>query len=1482
MSATDGTRQSDRFPAALAAPGFQADELRLPELLSMSAGFADCIRFADLNGQLSETWAGIFDADEALLIAGILSFDRSAQSAYLLEDFEATPSRQLVEELAVLTRQFELWRAKLEAIDQPAARAVRTFMSDMTNGHLRQELQSAWPLIHALPEQPAASGAAKAGRFPVLSIAERERVRGQLAAIGNAIARVQDVARNQFEMSLQNRAHDPAAAMLLAFMQLYRSVQARFNRFTQRHVEFYYGDCLLARRRPAIADRAFLVLARDPRFRADVLVTKGTLFSADKDDSGREAEFAALRDLTVQAVKVAALRTLRLERDPLISPEYELGFVTRAIGERLPAQPAQSPPGVPPHWPLFGGGSAHNDWQNEQSARFGLAFASPQLFLKEGRREIRITLRFEDLMETDATVLHFVAEHAAIVEQPLAWLNARLTTFYRQLLALHSSWQPGRAAEASASRLAGQTLAALEVQPPSKDRVDWRPLLLGALRSNFPQAGLQRTDLDEGLGKLADELPVWPQVLAADAALASLVARYFALDPKLRDVAPELPDTAVQYFAKGTAERFPGNMPRTAAGYYHRFLLALVVSARTETSFRARLGKLFRNWLLDEQDWLTQDDIREIKTHYAQWAPQLCGGKPALAELDDGNPLGILYDLRLPDQTLREIFPDRNLIFDRLISRLFEVNVTTAEGWLAVPEAFAVRPESAPGSRPERAGRHAKPARGMTLVVPLHPKAPPLTGCVAEVHGSQWDTVHPVLRMQLSPMSRLFGYSLLGSALLGEVQIAVSASDIRDLVLHNNLGRVDPSKPFNPFGPLPDQASYLVLGSAEIAQKNLTELKVHLRWGGLPQQSGGFASHYRGYSQAVQNQSFAVDSALLRDGQWKALGGDSFRQNLFATEGDANKIAAGNTLRIDEAVLGGLFQATTSAMPGAPLVYDLNARDGFFKFQLREPPGAFGHAEYPALLTSILSANARRKVPLALPNAPYTPLLEGITVDYSAASHMLPGRNGGARDGRAEKIYHLHPFGMREIHPVSARDIPTVLPLVRHDGNLCIGLEGGQAGAEIALLFHLRDEEAATFKRSQSAVKWYYLAGNEWRALTQDRVLEDGTSGFLTSGIVRIVLPADIDREHSVLDDGLLWLCVCADSDFDCFADLYGVHANAIEVARVLPADAQAVQAALPAGSIKAMVSSLPGVVEIAQVGPSFGMRHAETMVQMYTRVGERLRHKNRAVSPWDYERLVLEAFPQVFKAKCFSNLQSPLLGDGDSIGNGSRDGDIAVTPPAGRTAPGHVLMVVLPARTADDRLAPPPLLNAVELARVRHMLAKLASGCAHVEVRNVCYERIQVRCRVELVAEAQAGQALRTIDAALQEYLSPWHPGGYEARFDWAIRHEDVETVIRALDCVKNVSGLSLLRISEDDFGAYALADTARPATAQINVGARRIGPNFPWSIAVPMDWHLIEIEGGTRETGTTAGMTVPAAQPTGIGALAVGSNYIVGGADG
>jgi YD repeat-containing protein len=52
----------------------------------------------------------------------------------------------------------------------------------------------------------------------------------------------------------------------------------------------------------------------------------------------------------------------------------------------------------------------------------------------------------------------------------------------------------------------------------------------------------------------------------------------------------------------------------------------------------------------------------------------------------------------------------------------------------------------------------------------------------------------------------------------------------------------------------------------------------------------------------------------------------------------------------------------------------------------------------------------------------------------------------------------------------------------------------------------------------------------------------------------------------------------------------------------------------------------------------SFGGRVAEDDSTFYTRVSERLRHKDRAITLFDYERLVLEEFPEIYKVRCLNH----------------------------------------------------------------------------------------------------------------------------------------------------------------------------------------------------------------------------------------------------
>src|SRR5690606_11105362 len=75
--------------------------------------------------------------------------------------------------------------------------------------------------------------------------------------------------------------------------------------------------------------------------------------------------------------------------------------------------------------------------------------------------------------------------------------------------------------------------------------------------------------------------------------------------------------------------------------------------------------------------------------------------------------------------------------------------------------------------------------------------------------------------------------------------------------------------------------------------------------------------------------------------------------------------------------------------------------------------------------------------------------------------------------------------------------------------------------------------------------------------------------------------------------------------------------------------------AALPAKCIGKLKNGLAAVKQVEQPYASFGYALVEQDDAIRTRVAERLRHKDRAQTAWDIERIILARFPAIHKVKC-------------------------------------------------------------------------------------------------------------------------------------------------------------------------------------------------------------------------------------------------------
>jgi hypothetical protein len=779
-------------------------------------------------------------------------------------------------------------------------------------------------------------------------------------------------------------------------------------------------------------------------------------------------------------------------------------------------------------------------------------------------------------------------------------------------------------------------------------------------------------------------------------------------------------------------------------------------------------------------------------------------------------------------------------VFVKLLRGMFRVSLTTADGWHQVAEY-----------RPEYCGLNASLAEdclSITFVLPAG--APAITSYDEQVHGDGYQTELPVLRFEMTQNEYSYPYDILSQWLLEDIRIEVDVRSVRQLMLYNQIGQLSALSPFMPFGPLPALGSYLIVGCEEILYKQLRDLSLDIEWGGLPPGLGGFAGYYRGYDAPLKSGAVRASLAVLADGKWVRAGGETsiFRYEAQPDGTPTNLTSSESRISFRPTVQ---YYKPVAAFPvaGEPAFsYSSASMNGLFKLKLENPDGAFGHQAYPALLSRVLTHNAQMKKPQLmdpLPNPPYTPQIGRIALNYKAVATIdFEPRPWVANQAQLDSFIHLHPMGHQTMVLGDTRTIPQI-PVYDAAGNLFIGIEGKHLRGCLSLYFYLREDSLPNKALGESGLAWSYLSGNRWHRFEPNQILEDSTKSFMTSGIVLLKLPEDIDTDSTVMPGGVLWLKVSADRCVAHFCSLYAVYAQAIKVTWQA-GQGHKPEAVLPAMRITKSRSNIAGVASIHQIRRSFDGKAAETDLQFRVRASERLRHKNRAVTAADFELLILEQFPQVYKVKCFPNM-------------------VSADDPQQRVRAGHILIVAVPHLTRNGHINQRPTLSGHLIGEIEQYVRRFAAPDAVISVENPVYELVQVRCTVRLASALSRGHLSERINQALCDYLSPWNATGIGQHFGWTLRQHDVVSFLLDQEFIADVSAVSLLQIvpvGERADLLYAMRDNAQQLTE------KSIFPSYPWSIVVPMNQHWIVLNSPSNNNQP---------KPIGIDELRVGSTFII-----
>lgn len=714
----------------------------------------------------------------------------------------------------------------------------------------------------------------------------------------------------------------------------------------------------------------------------------------------------------------------------------------------------------------------------------------------------------------------------------------------------------------------------------------------------------------------------------------------------------------------------------------------------------------------------------------------------------------------------------------------------------------------------------------------------------------------PALKILLADDVEFYLYSLLQDLVLINNRVNVEVEGIKELLVHNDMGAIDTSAPFQPFGPQPKNGDSLIIGGQEFSHKNIHSLSVNIQWHQIPNNIGGFSDYYRDYDLNISNDDFKVSDSVLINGDWYAQNPDE-TQVLFSAD-EEGKLSSHSSLQIRDAE----FFQSLEAQKEYELGYSAKSHSGFVKLELTGKPHAFFHALYPHILNSKLVASIKTKKPDAKPLAePYTPLISKISVDYKASSNIEVEHLSKPNASETHRLFCVNPFGVQSFQQRAREDSAYILPQYLDASCVYIGLDihAGSHNDILTLYFDLLESSIQRMREGLPMIEWAWLSKeNTWQMIENKNIIKDTTSGFLKSGIVTLRLPLQALQPHNrhndeeaqpcLFDVDKRWIRVSTRELPHGFCQLQGVEINAIQVRRE-PVQGEQICAIAP-GSIKKSESSLSGIQAIYQPRASFSGKAKESQATWVQRSAERLRHRNRLVTPWDYERVVLEEFEFIDQVKCF-----PSYGLGIENGKPQR-------------SPGQLLLVVIPTypnRDARTLSEPPEMISGAKLNAIKAYLEPLAGDGISIHVCNPSYEYLQVRCSVLFSNNMEDEHHYHTLNTDLIDYLSSWGSIGPNKQFEWSYCENDLTAFICGLPYVDFVTGLSLLKVTKLEAERYLRTDSVSEPRTHSN---STIEAQYPWCIPIPVNHHAISTLGQRH---------LIQAKATGFSELEIGRNFIL-----
>ncbi|MBS1603769.1 MAG: hypothetical protein JST42_13965 [Bacteroidetes bacterium] len=1378
-----GTSQTQRIMEDLLEGPAQLDGRTIADMLGYFVKFSRQINFYDEDLSI-KNWQPFFRDSLPFIAASILNFRQdsfTAQVTAYQKKFLRRPTKAGLDILVdyiyrTVISPLDSWNTRFRNTGLPVGpvldglikknlpAAIRTLIIDINTGvkcfRIRpvdfSGFSPAWGLTPAdltatlSPDDFQRLGRTRRDRLIALYDALSSAMTPFLKAINSATGAASLSLQQSFESLKEElrQRHQPHLALIFAFLNLFRHLQDNLNNVTKSHLDFFYRQVLALQPKGATPDKAHIVLTIQKQL-SEYRLAKGVNVKGPKDAGKADILFGLDDEIVVNQAQVTDIRTLYVNDQPVLDQSYIQGVYMAPNATKADGIDKDFKAGEPNSWPTLGDRySKYTDpdrlLRAYPNARLAFVLASPVLLLNEGSRTVTVTFTCTTSPIFDLAVIYQAVRDSCgrtyyyinqdLIKQAVkAGIDPATETQLRALL-------PSAQYEVTvdSSRWPSFTAAVLTSLQPffppqrslavafSGDK-DWiTPKALPTLTLS------DLTDTTFSLTVVASLDPEEPAVTFynKDALKEDINTTQPAARVSLNDKIKIYLDPAKASDA-GCCLRPPSTNP-TELSLYHFFRNVTITD--THIDVRACGIKKF----VVQNDESLQDVNKPIYPF---------GTRPTIIDFD------IVTEPQLPNPPEVRTSTQKNLIGPNFYIGSQEIfckkwtSVNINLNWKDKPSSFNEY-YRAYWVDPNDPNHYGLDADGFHVNV-------------AALQQQGW--------LPESADRKLFDNSA--------VQLGCSPPGYQQTIGLSSAGfpGLTPGFHIDPATPLTKYEAATMYGFVRVNLRNQDFLQ-------------------KDYAYVLARQMMALSKLSGKsDGNNDEL---RIENAVYYSKTGEPIVFSSNAIRSSVDDIGSTIddihqRLITDILPNVDTTPGTGISPGTaddIRHGLYTPgPGSDFRAEVEKIQADVASGkqiiDGTDQKQAIIPNEPWTPIIQGISLDYSATA--------AATD---IDLIHLYPFA-GTYKKEELTQSPQLFPAFFDEGTLFLGIDGLLPGSDINILFQLAEATSDT-EEDPVPLEFSYLEHNVWKPLRKGfEILDDATGDLSTSGIIKIAIPDNITNDNTVMPAGHWWIKAAISSNSKIVAETFHIHTQAIRATFTEAAgnDEARLSAPLAAGSLGKLEVADANVKKVEQPYDSFGGRLPETDGYFYVRVSETLRHKGRAIQRCDYERIALDAFPQLFKAKCINH----------SIGLNAHKytNDYPM-------APGYVLMAVIPdlnqlkASATFEPRAPLSLLEQLE-----QRMQQVTSPFVRFRAMNPRYEKVDFVLRVKLLPGKDPVYYQQRLSDDIREFMAPWAVGEFDKlrfgqvvnrsdviRFletrdyldyviDWKWRHEEDETVLTPSD---------------------------------------------------------------------------------------------------